>query len=141
MNKYLKQFLLTGAVFAGLGPIIYGFILWQIVSPAQLEIRPSQVFLAIVSTYIIAFIQAGSCVFHKIESWSPLKSALAQLVSIYLAFTVFYLINSWIPFNWKVILIYTAVFVVIYVIIFVIVSLITRATVKKLNKKLKEDNK
>lgn len=135
-NKYLRQFLLTGACFAGLGPIIYGFILWQIVSPANLEIKSSQVFLAILSTYVFAFVQAGTSVFHKIESWSPLKAALLQLVCIYLTCTVCYLVNSWIPFNWKVVLIYTVFFVLAYVIIWLVVSIITKATVKKLNKKL-----
>ncbi|MBO4339319.1 MAG: DUF3021 domain-containing protein [Clostridia bacterium] len=136
--SYGKQFLLIGACFAGLGPIVGGMILWLILSPANLSLTGGQVFLAIVSTYIIAFVQAGSSVFHRIEHWSPLKAALAQLLSIYAVYTAAYLVNSWMPLKWEVVAIYTAIFVLVYAIIWIVVSVITKSVTKKLNKKITE---
>ena len=135
-NKYLKQFLLTGAVFAGFGPIIGGYILWMILSPANLTITGGQVFLAAVSTYIIAFVHAGTTVFHKIEHWSPFKAAALQLLCIYTVYMGTYLINRWMPLDWKVVLIATVLFVIAYVIIWAIVFTVTRRITKKLNKKI-----
>jgi uncharacterized membrane protein YfcA len=136
MNKYVKQFFLTGACFAGLGPIILGYILWMTLSPANLSITGGQVFLAIVSTYIIAFVHAGTTVFHRIESWSPLKAAVLQLLCIYAVYMGAYLINRWMPLNWKAVLISTIVFVLAYVVIWIIIFTITKSVTKKLNKKL-----
>ena len=138
--SYAKQFLLIGACFAGLGPIIGGYILWMILSPANLKLTGGQVFLAIVSTYILAFVQAGTCVFHRIERWSPFKAASLQLLSIYAVYMGAYLINRWMPLNWKVVLIATVIFVTGYIAIWVIVTLITKSITKKLNKKIEQEN-
>lgn len=134
--SYAKQFLLIGACFAGLGPIVGGMVIWQVLSPARLTLTGGQIFIAIVSTYILAFIQAGSSVFHRIEHWSPLKAALVQLVCIYTVYTATYLVNSWMPLKWNVVAIYTAIFVFAYAVIWVTVNLITKSVTKKLNKQI-----
>ena len=70
MNKYVKEFLHRGLMFSGLGPIIYGII--ALTTPSAMS-DGRAVFVAIVSTYLLAFIQAGTSVFHTVESWSAVK--------------------------------------------------------------------
>jgi len=141
MNDYVKQFLLRGLTFAGFGPIIAGFIYWMIdLSSADFSLAGWQVFIAIISTYILAFVQAGSSVFHQVEHWSPLKAALLHLTCIYFAYSGTYLMNSWIPFKWEVILIFTALFIATYGVIWLIIVLISKSVTKKLNNKLIKDN-
>ncbi|MBQ8388437.1 MAG: DUF3021 domain-containing protein [Clostridia bacterium] len=137
MNIYLKHFLQRGLAFGGFGPIIAGIVFLSLsCSLPDFTLTGPQIFLAILSTYILAFIQAGASVFNQIESWSPARSILCHLGSIYTAYVGCYLINSWIPFKWDVILIFTAVFVAVYFAIWLSVYFSVKAVGKKLNKKL-----
>ena len=95
-----------------------------------------EVFLGILSTYILAFIHAGSGVFHKIESWSPSKSCLCQLSLLYASYILCYVLNDWIPFEPLAIAAFTAIFVVGYGVICLTVYLSIKAYAKRLNRAL-----
>ena len=111
MNKYVRTYLHRGLIFAGLGPIVTS-IIYIILEASGTEIVLSglDVFKAIVTTYIIAFVHAGSSVFPQIEKWPLFKSIFFQGLSIYLVYTIGYLINSWIPLNPVIIGIYSGCF-------------------------------
>ena len=137
MNIYVKQFLQRGLAFGGFGPIIMGIVLLSLsFSLPDFTLTGLQVFLAILSTYILAFIQAGASIFNQIDGWSPARSILFHLGTIYAAYVGCYLINSWIPFKWDFILIFTAIFVAVYLVIWLSVYFSVKAVGKKLNKKL-----
>jgi len=137
MNKYLKDFLLRGLMFSGFGPIICGIIFLILnYTVKDFSLSGSEIFLAIISTYIIAFVHAGTSVFHQVEHFSPMKSAGLQLGLLYIVYIVGYLINSWLKFEWLVILIFTVIFIVGYFIIWTIVYLVIKSSVKKLNKQI-----
>ena len=139
MNKYFKEFLHRGLMFGGFGPIIVGIVF--AILGATIEdfyIDAWQILLAIVSTYVLAFVQAGASVFNQIEHWSVGKSLLWHFVSIYLAYSLCYIANVWIPFEPMVLLIFTAIFVVIYFVIWFSVYFAVRATQKRLNKNLRK---
>lgn len=134
MNKYLKEFLHRGSIFGGFGPIILG-IVYFILSKTlnDFSLNGTDVLLGIVSTYLLAFVQAGSSVFNQIEHWSTPKSLFCHFGSLYAVYVFFYVANSWIPFEWGVIGIFTLIFVVLYFIIWFTVYFIVKATGKKLN--------
>ncbi len=139
MNKYLKSFFLRGLAFGGFGPIIAGIVFLCIsFSIDNFSITGSQVCLAIISTYILAFVQAGASVFNQIENWPIAKSLLCHLGCLYIVYVLCYIVNSWIPFDLMVILIFTAIFLATYFVIWLIVYLCVRATSKKINSKLSE---
>lgn len=137
MNKYLKEYLKRGMAFGGFGPIIAG-IAYLILSFCidGFTLGGVEVCIAIVSTYLLAFVQAGASVFNQIEGWPIAKSLLCHLGSIYAAYIICYLINSWIPFEPMVVAIFTAIFVVTYFIIWIAVYLSIKAVSKKLNSKI-----
>lgn len=137
MNKYVKLFLHRGLIFAGLGPIIAG-VVFLILSfaPEGISLSGGQIFSAIVSTYMLAFLQAGASVFNQIEHWPVPKALLCHFLTIYVAYVSCYLANSWIPFEPVVIVIFTASFVVLYFIIWITVFLCVKAQSKRLNAKL-----
>ena len=135
MKKYLKEFVLRGLVFSGFGPIIAGIIYFSIsLSVDGFSLNGKQVFVAIVSTYLLAFVQAGASIFNQIERWSIGKSALIHFSVIYVAYVLCYIMNSWIPFDWTVILIFTAIFALVYFVIWLTVYLIVRKTSREFNK-------
>ena len=133
MNKYAKEFLHRGLMFGGFGPVVAGIVLACI--PA-VRLSGGEVLLAILSTYALAFIHAGASVFNQIEHWSVAKSLLCHFVTIYLAYSLCYIANVWIPFEPMVLVIFTAIFVVIYFVIWFSVYFAVRATEKRLNKNL-----
>ena len=136
MNKYLKEFFKRGLMFAGFGPIVLGVVYYIISLTTDFVLSGFEVLIAIVSIYILAFIQAGSTVFNQIEEWSIFKSLLFHIGTLYLAYLGCYLVNSWIPFDWIVVLIFTIVFVSIFLIIWCTVYFIVKCTTKELNNKL-----
>lgn len=139
MNKYLKAFFQRGLAFGGFGPIIAGIVFLCISTAVDdFSLTGPQAFLAIVSTYILAFVQAGVSIFNQIESWPIAKSLLCHMGSIYVAYIFCYLVNSWIPFKISVILIFTAIFLVAYLSVWFIVFLAVKATSKKINEKLEK---
>lgn len=138
MNKYLKSFLHRGLIFGGFGPIICGIVFLVLtLFQKDFALKGSEVFLAIISTYILAFIHAGASVFNQIEEWSTAKSLFLHLAILYVTYVSCYLLNSWIPFDYSVILIFTAIFAVTYFIVWAIVMISIKATSKKYNKSLK----
>ena len=138
MNIYVKMFLHRGLIFSGLGPIVAGIIYLILeASGTKLNLSGFDVFLAILTTYIMAFVQAGSSVFNAIEKWGKAKSLLCQMSSIYVIYIIGYSINHWIPFRLDVILIFTISFVTMYLAVWFTVYLITKKESKKLNEKLK----
>lgn len=137
MNKYLKSFLHRGFIFGGFGPIVAG-IVYAILSKTVegFYLEGTEVLLAILSTYLLAFLQAGATVFNQIEDWSLPKSLLCHFSTLYIAYSVCYISNSWIPFVPEVLLIFSLIFVAVYFIIWIIVYLSVKATSKKINSKL-----
>jgi hypothetical protein len=138
MNKYLKEFFHRGLIFAGFGPIILGIIFFVLSKTVNdFYVSGGQILLGIISTYILAFVQAGATVFNQIEHWSTPKSLFFHFGSLYAVYVLCYVLNSWIPFEWGVIGIFTAIFVTVYFVVWFTVYFIVKTTSKKLNSKLK----
>ena len=137
-KKHTKEFFLRGLAFGGFGPIIVG-IVYLILSftVENFSLSGVEAFTAIISIYLLAFVHAGASVFNQIDSWSIPKSLLAHFSLLYISYILCYVINSWIPFEPMVLLIFTAIFVVTYFIIWFTVYAIIKSTEKKLNKNLR----
>lgn len=125
-------------MFGGFGPIIAGIVFFILeLTLEDFSLGGAEVLMAIVSTYLLAFLQAGASVFNQIEEWSVAKSVLCHFATVYVAYSLCYVLNSWIPFEPMVLVIFTAIFVLAYAVIWLTVYLCVRATSKKLNERLK----
>lgn len=133
MKKYVMEFLKRGMAFGGFGPIIMAIIYLIIEKTAGLTLSGVEVFVAVISTYLLAFVQAGSSVFNQIEHWPITKSLACHFATLFVAYTACYLLNSWIPFEINVVLIFAAIFIVGYFTIWTIVYLATKSASKRLN--------
>ncbi len=137
MNRYLKTFLHRGLVFGGFGPIILGIVYAILEETVEgFSLSGAEVLVAIISTYAIAFVQAGASVFNQIESFSTPKSLLCHLSLLYVTYTAVYLVNSWIPFDYKVVLAFTAIFLAVYFTVWITVFISVKLVTRKLNAKL-----
>lgn len=137
-TRPVRDFFFRGLLFGGFGPIIAGIIYLILhFTLEDLTLTGLQVFTAIVSTYLLAFVHAGASVFNQIESWPLAKSTLCHFGLLYLAYILCYVINSWIPFEPLVLGIFTAIFAVGYAVIWLAVYVSIRVTVKRLNRSLR----
>ncbi len=138
MNKYLKSFLHRGLIFGGFGPIVAGIIyLILSLSIDGFSVSGNEMFFAIVSTYLLAFVHAGASVFNQIEEWPIAKSMFFHFFALYLAYIICYLVNDWIAFDLKIIMIFTSVFAAIYFMVWAIVVVSIKITERRLNEKLR----
>ncbi len=138
MNKYVKQFLIRGLLFGGFGPIIAGLVFMIIgFTGTNLNLEGWQIFLAIVTSYLLAYISAGASVFEQIEEWSTVKSMLVHCLTIYAIYLITYVVNSWIPLKWEVILIFSLGVIGGFMLIWLIVYLVNKRCSHSLNKKLR----
>ena len=137
MRRYVKNFLFRGLVFAGFGPIILGIIYAAISgSIDDFSLSGGQVLIGILSTYLLAFFQAGGSVFYQIEEWPLPKSLFCHFSMLYVCYVLCYLVNSWIPFELGVVAIFTLSFIVIYVGVWLAVFLAVKGVSRKLNGRL-----
>ena len=126
-------------MFGGLGPMVAGIVFAILGATIKdFHIDGWQILMAIVSTYLLEFVQAGASVFNQIDNWGIAKSLACHFGSIYAVYMLTYVVNSWIPFEPMVVVIFTALFAVTYAVIWLTVFLVTRKTEKKLNKKVKK---
>ena len=133
VNKYAKRFLQRGLVFGGFGPIITGIVLALL---PGVTLTGGQVLMAVVSTYVLAFVQAGVSVFNQIEHWPLPKSLLCHFGLLYLVYSLCYLVNSWIPFEPLVLVFFTIIFAAVYAAVWLTVYICVRVASRKLNKKI-----
>ena len=137
-NKYVLQFLHRGAICGGFGPIIMGVVYMLLsLSIEDFSLSGTEVLLATLSTYLLAFLQAGASVFNQIEHWPLSKSLFFHFSTLYLAYVLCYIVNSWIPFEPLVLAIFTLAFVLTYLVIYLTVVLTVKAIGKRFNQQLK----
>ena len=138
-NSYVKSFLHRGLIFGGFGPIVTGIIYLALsLVLDDISVSGKDMFVIILSTYLLAFVHAGASIFNQIEHWGIARSMLCHFSVLYVAYTVCYLINAWIPFDAIFFMTYTCVFIIVYLVIWLSVFLAIRATGKKLNARLKQ---
>ena len=124
-------------MFGGFGSIVVG-IVYAIVG-AHVDgavLDGGDMLVAIISGYVIAFVQAGSSVFNQIEHWPIAKSLAVHFASLYIVYCGAYVINTWIPFEPLMLLIFTASFILVYFVVWLTVYLCIRLTSKRLSEKL-----
>ena len=138
MKIYIKRFLHRGLIFGGFGPMIMGIIFFVLSKSLEdFSLSGEQVLLGIVSTYLLAFVHAGASVLNQIEEWPVAKSTFFHFLALYIAYSTCYLINSWIPFEPMVLIIFTASFVFLYFVIWLSVMISLKVMSHRLNEKLR----
>ena len=132
------MFLHRGIIFGGFGPVVIGIVYLILQNTVEgFSLGGDEVFLAIISTYLLAFLHAGASVFNIIEEWGLAKSFACHFAVLYIAYSICYLVNDWIPRSVGGFAFFTRIFAGFYILVWVIVMICIKATSKDLNKKLK----
>ena len=135
MKKMMKEFIFRGLVAAGFGPVIYGVVIFIIEVCGVRAMQSGDMILkAILSTYMMAFICAGSSVIWQNERLGLGFSALIHGTIIYISYLITYLLNGWLD-NGKIGL-FSIFFISGYIIIWLIILITEKIKAKKLNQQL-----
>ena len=138
-KRYLKEFLLRGALFGGLGCLVVALVYLNAgYAAGDTTMTTPEFFWATVSGYVLAFVVAGASVFYQVEAWGLAKATLLHLAVLYGAYLGANLLNGWLEADWLSVGIYTAVFLGIYLVIWGIVGISITSTARKLNRKIGE---
>lgn len=142
MKKTLSEFFRRGFTACGLGPVILAILYLILQQQAAIEtLTVNQVCLGIFSLTTLAFIAGGMNVIYQIERLPLMAAILIHGSVLYVSYLGTYLLNSWLEWGMKPILIFTAVFALGYLAVWAVIYFVTRRRAKKLNVKLKERQK
>lgn len=136
-KQHVKAFLHRGLLFGGFGSVIVGIVYFAVgLATGNTATTTTNMFVATVSGYCLAFLAAGCSVFYQIESWGLAKASFLHGLSLYAVYLSCYLLNSWIAADLATVGIFSAIFILGYLVIWVTVLICVSATAKKLNRKI-----
>ncbi|MFC7319404.1 DUF3021 domain-containing protein [Halobacillus campisalis] len=132
MKHHIAERIWVGFGFAG----IVNFIAVTIIMVNGVDVEAAVLWQNMLGAIIMGvYFSVASLIFEK-ESWSPLKQTSIHL-SISLA--VFYTLAGvvgWVPFEWKALLISTAIFITIYFVFWFFIGLYLKRMTSELNKNI-----
>lgn len=137
MKKYVKDFLLRGAVSCWGGPVILAII--YIIchfSGSAAEISTLEAAKAILSLTLMAFVAGGITVVYQIEKLPLFTAILAHGIVLYLDYLMMYFVNGWLAKGTGPFLFFTGIFILGYAVVWVIIYSVTRKSTQKLNRML-----
>ena len=136
MKKYVLEFVKRGLMAAAGGPVILAMIYGVLDATNAVDaLAPGEACLGILSITVMAFIAAGITMIYMVESLPLPMAILIHGGVLYLDYLLVYLLNSWLPGN--AIGIFTAIFFASFAAIWLVIYLCIRAKTKKLNEKMK----
>jgi len=133
MKRVLKKFALRGLVFMGFGPLIYAIVM-LILYLCNVETTSTclEIFKAVISTSLLAFLVAGVSVVWQEEKLGIGFAVLIHGTTLYVSYLAMYLINNWIPRSGASIAIFSGIFIGTYLLIWLIIYLVEKKRAKKL---------
>ena len=137
MNN-VKEFCFRGLISMGFGPLVYGIVMF-ILHMCDIDTLSNglAIFKGIISTSVMAFLIAGvSIIWTKENVHLGLKIGL-HCVFLYTSYLVMYLLNDWIVKDFKVIGVFTIVFVLGYALVWLIIYIVEKQKAKKLNSQIR----
>ena len=138
MKNMIKEFFLRGLMCGGFGPLVYAIILFILyLCKVDTNIDGLVLFKGVITTYIMAFLIAGSSIIWKIERLGLAIAIPTHGGILYLCYFLTYIFNGWIATSLEVIGVFTLVFVIGYALIWIIIYLTEKNLAKRLNKNLK----
>ena len=140
MKAFIPDFLKRGLAAAAGGPVILAIIYGILGATGTVEaLAPGEVCMGILTITLLAFVAAGLTGLYQLERLPLASAIMIHGGCLYLSYLVTYLLNRWIPRDFKAIGIFSAVFAGGYALVWLCIYLVTQAKINRLNKKLTAD--
>ncbi len=139
MKKVILGFIHKGFMACGFGPIIWAIVYFFLEKNGVVEVLTvKKAIIEIVTITLLAFIAGGINIVYQIEQLPLMAAISAHGIVLYLDYTIIYLINGWLGFGIKPLLVFTVCFFVGYAIVWAIIYFIMKRNAARLNQKLSQ---
>ena len=139
MKKNILEFVRRGMTACGIGPIVLAILYLILQYQGRLQtLTINQVCVGIFSISILAFVAGGMNVVYQIERLPLLAAITIHGGVLYISYLITYLVNDWLQWGGREILVFSGIFVFGYIIIWVIIYSIIKRNTEKVNKVLQE---
>lgn len=137
MKQFIKTFILRGALFCGLGPVIAAVVyIFLSANGTVTTIAVSTYIREILTATLMAFIAAGISAIYTVEKLALPLAGLIQGAVLLLDYLLIYLLNGWLKPSLTTIFIFTGIFAAVFCAIWMIVYLCVHRQIRKLNKSI-----
>lgn len=139
MNRFVREFLRRGMLFAWGGPVIVAFVWLCLERTGQVtELAVGEAVLGVFSSAVLAFVAAGITGVYQIEQLPKPIAGLIHLAVLYVDYLAVYLLNGWI--KTEVVTVFTVIFVAGFVLIWGAVYFTVSRSVAKMNRLVEGKN-
>ena len=139
MRKLVLEFIRRGMIASGFGPLVLAVLYLILQNRGIVEILTvNQMSLGILSLSALAFVAGGMNVIYQIEQLPLMIAILIHGGVLYFSYLLTYLLNGWLEWGNRMILVFSGIFVFGYLVIWAIIYSITQKHTASLNEKLKE---
>ena len=139
MKRSILDFCRRGLSACGFGPMVLAVIYLVLQRRAGVEtLTVRQVCMGICSLSALAFIAGGMNVIYQIERLPLMVAIFIHGGVLYISYMATYLINNWLEWGTRPILVFTCIFVLGYLAVWAVIYAMIRRNTAKLNRILKE---
>ena len=123
----------------GFGPIVLATLYLILQQTAAMDtVTVNQVCIGIFSITALAFVAGGMNVIYQIERLPLMVAIFIHGSVLYISYLVTYLLNDWLKWGAKPILVFSGIFVFGYLGVWAVIYSITKRNTDRINEMLKE---
>ena len=139
MKKHILEFLRRGFVACGFGPIVLAVFYLILQHQADVQtLTVHQVCLGIFSLSALAFIAGGMNFIYQFEQLPLMVAILIHGSILYISYLATYLLNDWLEWGARPILVFSGIFVLGYIGIWAVIYTSIKRNTAQVNELLKE---
>ena len=139
MKKYILEFLRRGFVACGFGPIVLAVFYLILQHQADVQtLTVHQVCLGIFSLSALAFIAGGMNFIYQFEQLPLMVAILIHGSILYISYLATYLLNDWLEWGARPILVFSGIFVLGYIGIWAVIYTSIKRNTAQVNELLKK---
>lgn len=139
MKKHILEFLRRGFVACGFGPIVLAVFYLILQHQADVQtLTVHQVCLGIFSLSALAFIAGGMNFIYQFEQLPLMVAILIHGSILFISYLATYLLNDWLEWGARPILVFSGIFVLGYIGIWAVIYTIIKRNTAQVNELLKE---
>ena len=138
MKKIALEFIRRGLVACGFGPLVLAALYLILQHQGVVKtLTVDEVATGIFSITALAFIAGGMNVIYQMERLPLMAAILIHGVVLYASYLITYLVNNWLSWGIKPIVVFTGIFVFGYLVVWAVIYTGTRSNTQKVNQLLK----
>jgi len=135
MKQFITEFLRRGVIACGIGPLVLAALYLILQSADAVDVLTvNQVCTGIVSLTALAFAAGGMNAVYQIERLPLMAAILIHGGVLYFGYLITYLLNDWLEWGSRPLLVFSVIFVLGYLVIWTVIYTVTRRHTERLNR-------